>query len=133
MFTKANKAFVTTYKNMLLTSVNKSLVCDRLVKRSLVQMSLHCSNTCNVWPISFLIRLINCLSTHLCTADAANGVRDQDGALEGPSATVNGGSETPSTARSRVVRQAAPPSAGPAPSPSFAAADSGALRSYNLK
>ncbi|DBB14851.1 hypothetical protein WJX82_007806 [Trebouxia sp. C0006] len=66
-------------------------------------------------------------------ADAANGVRDQDGALEGPSATVNGGSETPSTARSRVVRQAAPPSAGPAPSPSFAAADSGALRSYNLK
>ncbi|KAL0039325.1 hypothetical protein WJX79_003514 [Trebouxia sp. C0005] len=66
-------------------------------------------------------------------ADAANGVRDQDGALEGSSATTNGGSETPSTARSRLVRQTAPPSAGPAPSPSFASADSSALRSYNLK
>ncbi|DBB01899.1 TPA: hypothetical protein ACH3X1_000495 [Trebouxia sp. C0004] len=66
-------------------------------------------------------------------AEAANGVKDQDGALEGSSATANRGSDTPSTAKSRLVRHAVPPSAGPAPSPSFAAADSSALRSYNLK
>ena len=46
---------------------------------------------------------------------------------------VNGVSQLPSTARSRLVRQAAPPSAGPAPSPSSVAAESNALRSYNLK
>ena len=69
----------------------------------------------------------------LLCAEAANGTRDQDGALEGSSGSANGGSETPSTAKARLVRQAAPPSAGHAPSPSFAAADSSALRSYNLK
>lgn len=64
----------------------------------------------------------------------ADAERNQDGAAEGPPPAANGGPDTPTTARSRVVRQGIPSSSNlAAPSPSFAAADSASLRSYNLK
>lgn len=64
-------------------------------------------------------------------ADLSSTPRDE--ADDESALAVNGASDMPSTARSRLVRQAAPPSAGPAPSPSSVAAESNALRSYNLK
>lgn len=68
------------------------------------------------------------------TPMASDAERNQDGAAEGPPPAANGGPDTPTTARSRVVRQGIPSSSNlAAPSPSFAAADSASLRSYNLK
>lgn len=120
-------------------SVNSLLSFFSCYCHSSIVQDIPSQGDCQTWGSSPHLIVIVCTELFSgsvqCCPPAVDAERHQDGAAEGPTPSANEGSDTPTTASStRVLRQGVPSSSNlAAPSPAFAAADSAALRSYNLK